>query len=234
MFGSSEKPDISDDVSDVDDGDSSSDNLVAFGGVVEAAQAQDQLHRRQNTGMNMWQRRRQTSSRGGGGVAIGTGNTPSHAAVSSSGGGNFRAFFNWNRRDDHEAALDEELAELDEGGALDAGRATHTSGSAPAVPPRPPPRSGTKAQPISVNPAAKPSGVVAPVAKGGKLKAAVKRAMIQANKEKEAAARRGRKKQREAVQMDDFQGFIQVKDPALNKVCVEYGLTAELAEAKYR
>lgn len=48
-------------------------------------------------------------------------------------------------------------------------------------------------------------------------------------------ARRGKKKRDSAIAaMNEHQGFIQVKDPALDKVCVEYGLTAELAEAKYR
>lgn len=59
--------------------------------------------------------------------------------------------------------------------------------------------------------------------------------MLATRREQEMEARRGRKKRESALAaMNEHQGFIQVKDPALDKVCVEYGLTAEVAEAKYR
>lgn len=69
----------------------------------------------------------------------------------------------------------------------------------------------------------------------GKFKAAVLRALEASRRERELESRRG-KRRRESAQaaMMEHQGFIQVKDPALDKVCVEYGLTSELAEAKYR
>lgn len=69
----------------------------------------------------------------------------------------------------------------------------------------------------------------------GKFKAAVLRALAASRREQELEARRGKKRRESAhAAMMEHQGFIQVKDPALDKVCVEYGLTAELAEAKYR
>ena len=71
---------------------------------------------------------------------------------------------------------------------------------------------------------------------GGKFKAAVKRAIAAAKKEREAAARRGKTTARETQNQHggEHKGFMQVQDPALNKSCIEYGLTEQLAEAKYR
>lgn len=179
--------------------------------------------------------------------------TPTNAAVAAqqAGGGDgrhirsqtsFRHFFNRNKKSgvDLEATLDQDLQELEDGGdtsVLHRRSATTAAGNNQ--------RAGTQrsAQRKGRSPV-RPSGVAAGSnedgvvdlgdVEGGKLKAAVKRALAASRREKEAAARRGRQKRREEQELGDFQGFIQVKDPALDKSCVEYGLTAELAETKYR
>lgn len=183
--------------------------------------------------------------------------TPTNAAVGggAEGGGrhirsqtSFRHFFNRNKKSgvDLEATLDEQLAnELEDGVADDRGSGAHRRAATSAtrgVPPRLPQRAGRSAVPRRSP--VRPQGVPADAPgegvvdlgdlKGGKLKAAVQRAMAATRREKEAAARRGRQKKRQEQELGEFQGFIQVRDPALDKVCVEYGLTSEIAEAKYR
>lgn len=159
----------------------------------------------------------------------------------------FRGFFNRNKKSgvNLEATLDEELAQRfdDDGGAGGGGNQKRdhkraATSAAPRLPPR-----GSRAAHARPSPV-RPQGIPADSAEagivdlgdieGGKLKAAVKRAMIATRREKEAAARRGRQKKQQEQELGDFNGYIQVKDPALDKVCVEYGLTADLAEAKYR
>ena len=179
--------------------------------------------------------------------------TPTNAG--NDGGGHLRRqtsfgrFYKRNKKSgvNLEATLDEQLAnELEEGVADDRrGAGAHrraATSAATSRPPRLPARGGRSAAPRKSP--VRPAGVPADAAdggvvdlgdlKGGKLKAAVKRAMAAQRREKEAAARRGRQKKREAQELGEFQGFIQVRDPALDKVCLEYGLTADLAEAKYR
>lgn len=160
----------------------------------------------------------------------------------------FRHFFNRNKKSgvDLEATLDAELADLEGGGvgvggggggASHARAATTVTNSNSRPFPSLPARPGRSPVRPQAFPAGSPDGsVVVDLGdvKGGKLKAAVKRAMAASRREKEAAARRGRQRQRQEQELGEFQGFIQVKDPALNKVCVEYGLTADLAETKYR
>ncbi len=182
--------------------------------------------------------------------------SPSAAVGSDSGSGgrhmrsqtSFRGFFNRNKKSgiNLEAGLDEELAQLDEEGGAGGGGGSGSGGNnhrraATSAAPRLPPR-GSRAAPRPSP--VRPLGIPADSAEagivdlgdiqGGKLKAAVKRAMIATRQEKEAAARRGRQKKRQEQELGDFNGYIQVKDPALDKVCVEYGLTADLAESKYR
>lgn len=150
----------------------------------------------------------------------------------------FRNFFHRNKKDALEEDLDQELAELEEGGSPGGGRRpaapTRKRGTAdvrqpPRVPPRPSP-----VRPAAVAAGQSPEVVNLGDLKSGKFKAAVKRAMVATRREREAAERRGRRKRREEEGLSDFQGFIQIMDPALDKTCVEYGLTADLAEAKYR
>ncbi|CAM9905485.1 unnamed protein product, partial [Ectocarpus sp. 13 AM-2016] len=176
--------------------------------------------------------------------------TPTNAAASQQAGGgdgrhirnqtSFRHFFNRNKKSDLEATLDQDLQELEDGGTPVVHRRSATTAAGNNNK-----RGGTErtAQRKGRSPV-RPRGIAAGSAeagvvdlgdiKGGKLKAAVKRALAASRREKEAAARRGRQKRREEQELGDFQGFIQVKDPALDKSCVEYGLTAELAETKYR
>jgi len=154
----------------------------------------------------------------------------------------FRGFFNRNKKSgvNLEATLDEELAQLDEDGG--AGRGGNHKRAATSAAPRLPPR-GSRAAHARPSPV-RPQGIPADSAEagivnlgdipGGKLKAAVRRAMIATKREEAAAARRGRQKMRQEEELAEFNGYIQVKDPALDKVCVEYGLTADLAESKYR
>ncbi|CAM9689894.1 unnamed protein product, partial [Ectocarpus fasciculatus] len=180
--------------------------------------------------------------------------TPTNAAAAAQDAGgagdgrhirsqtSFRHFFNRNKKSgvDLEATLDQDLQQLEDGGTPVVHRRSATTAAGNNNQ-----RAGTQrsAQRKGRSPV-RPSGVPAGSAeagvvdlgdiKGGKLKAAVKRAMAASRREKEAAARRGRQKRREEQELGDFQGFIQVKDPALDKSCVEYGLTADLAETKYR
>lgn len=128
----------------------------------------------------------------------------------------FQSVLRNNQEGDFEARLDENLAELEEGVP------SHTGA-----------RSGIRRPRTPVHPAAERAN--AHSLQGSKFKAAVKRAMEAVKREKEAAARRGRQSQRDIQnQESDHKGFIQVQDPALDKSCVEYGLTAELAETKFR
>ena len=134
----------------------------------------------------------------------------------------FQNFFHRHQQENLESKLDESLAQLEEGGDSSqdtrvGSRGRNHSGASPILP------AGT--------PAGREGSVDA--VQGGKFKAAVKRAMAATKREKEAAARRGRTA-RESLHSIEHKGFIQVQDPALDKSCVEYGLTAELAEAKYR
>lgn len=79
-------------------------------------------------------------------------------------------------------------------------------------------------------------------ANGGKLKAAVLRAMDATKRERQMSFKRGRGKERErlsneaeaALRSTECTEFIQVKHPVMNTVCLEYGLTEGVAEAKYR
>lgn len=178
--------------------------------------------------------------------------TPTNAAAvagnDSSGGRHirsqtsFRHFFNRQKKGDVDLEdIDEQLANELEDGVADDGAGHRRAAASAARPPRLPPRAGRSAapRPSPVRPqgvpADAPGGVVdLGDVKGGKLKAAVKRAMAAQRREKEAAARRGRQKRRQEQELGEFQGFIQVRDPALDKVCFEYGLTADLAESKYR
>lgn len=246
MFGSSDRPDNDEDRDEYQGHD--------IGDAVTAVLRRP--HRQANSGdadgdggaaawrLKFWQRQQGASA------------TPTNdnAAPGTDSGGrhirsqtSFRHFFNRNKKSgvDLEATLDAQLANeledgiADEGGGGVAHRRAATSA---ARPPRLPPRTGRAAppRPSPVRPqgvpADAPDGGVVDLGdiKGGKLKAAVKRAMAAQRREKEAAARRGRQKQRREQQLGEFQGFIQVQDPALDKTCFEYGLTADLAEAKYR
>lgn len=244
MFGSSDRPDVNDEDDDFQGHD--------IGDAVNAVIRRP--HRRPDSGggagsadagaaawrLKFWQRQQGAPA------------TPVDGGEGGEGGGghlraqtSFRHFFNRNKKSgvDLEATLDEQLAnELEDGsgGGSAAHRRAATGG---ARAPRPPPRSGGRTAAHRKSPV-RPAGVAADFSeggvvdladlKGGKLKAAVKRALVASRREKEAATRRGRQKRREEQQLGEFQGFIQVRDPALDKVCVEYGLTAELAEAKYR
>lgn len=246
MFGSSDRPDNEEDMDEYQGHD--------LGDAVNAVIRRP--HRQNNSGdadeagaaawrLKFWQRQQGAPA------------TPTNAAV---GGGNdgaggagggrhirsqtsFRHF--WNRRKpDLEATLDAELAVLEDGGGgIEEGTGAHRRAAtgaarAPRLPARPGRTAAPRRSPV------RPSGVPADSSeggvvdlgdlKGGKLKAAVRRAMAAQRREKEAAARRGRQKRREEQELGDFQGFIQVRDPALDKVCLEYGLTADLAESKYR
>lgn len=128
----------------------------------------------------------------------------------------FQSVLRNNQEGNFEAKLDESLAELEEGVP------SHTGS-----------RGGNRRPRTPVHPAAERAN--APSLQGSKFKAAVKRAMEAVKREKEAAARRGRQSQRDIQsQQSNHKGFIQVQDPALDKSCVEYGLTAELAETKFR
>eukprot|EP00903_Cladosiphon_okamuranus_P007590 g7363.t1 len=235
MFGSSDRPE-----SDEDEAEHRSKDI---GDVVNAVRRRP--HRQDHSGdadggdgaawrlNNLWKRQQGTPAA-----------TPTRA---DSGGRrirsqtSFRHFFNRAKKSDLEATLNEELEELEEGGGAGAG--THRRAATSAErPPRLPPRTGRAAahRPSPVRPqgvpADAPEGGIVDHAdiKGGKFKAAVKRAMAAQRREKEAAARRGKQKRRQEQERGDFQGFIQVQDPALDKTCFEYGLTADLAEAKYR
>lgn len=78
--------------------------------------------------------------------------------------------------------------------------------------------------------------------KGGKFKAAALRALEATRRERELAGKRGRGKERErlsneaesALRSSECTEFIQIKHPVMNTVCLEYGLTEGVAEAKYR
>lgn len=192
----------------------------------------------------------------------GTSGTPGNSAAASAAAANqpsFRTAFTGNQPENLEAKLNQEMqdnldvleagaealspgariaassARRDENVTKRSGRGKRSGGSAPGVPPR-----------LGVRPAAVPAGLDSSGSDGkspnrvgggggGKFKAAVLRAMVAQRREQEAERRRGRKKQREQeAAANDHPGFIQIKDPALDKVCVEYGLTEELAEAKYR
>ena len=145
--------------------------------------------------------------------------------------GSFRNFFHRNKRDNLEATLDADLAQLEEGDEGGEGGDRILS-----RPPRPPPRpSPVLPAPVALQDGHAGGADPSRPATGGKLKEAVQRALKASRREKALAERRGRRKTKEEGGTgDDFQGFIQVKDPALDKSCVEYGFTEELAEAKYR
>ncbi|CBJ30457.1 1,3-beta-glucan synthase, family GT48 [Ectocarpus siliculosus] len=181
--------------------------------------------------------------------ASGTPTNAAAAAAQQAGGGDgrhirsqtsFRHFFNRNKKSDLEATLDQDLQQLEDGGTPVVHRRSATTAAGNnnqrAGAQRTAQRKGrSPVRPRGVAAGSAEAGVVdLGDIKGGKLKAAVKRALAASRREKEAAARRGRQKRREEQELGDFQGFIQVKDPALDKSCVEYGLTAELAETKYR
>lgn len=241
MFGSNDGPDL-DEGADEFQGHDLADAVNAV------LQPKPKLPQRRTDsgaeGEGAW-RLRFWKQQSGGNVAAsptnaGTANEGRHIRSQTS----FRHFFNRNRKSgvDLEATLDEQLADLEGGGgAGGSGDAAHrraatTANNNSRPLPRLPARAGrSPVRPQAVAADAGEGGVVdlADV-KGGKLKAAVKRAMVASRREKEAAARRGRQKMRQDQELGEFQGFIQVKDPALNKICVEYGLTADLAEAKYR
>lgn len=233
MFGSSDRPE-----GNYDDGDYAGGPIrEGLGDVANAVVNQNKKHRRGRRAesggdsgtseagfrLKFWARQQNS------GVG-----TPKNASVSGARpgdleqGGSFRNFFHRNKKDELEATLEEEIAEL-----ADSPRAAGTGSraNAPRVPPRPSP----------VHPSARVAGQASEGSSvdlgdvsGGKFKAAVRRALVASRRERAEAERRGRKKEREEQAASEFQGFIQVKDPALDKVCVEYGLTQELAEAKYR
>ena len=143
--------------------------------------------------------------------------------------GSFRNFFHRNKRDNLEATLDADLAQLEEGGDEQQPGGDRILSRHPRLPARPSP---VLPAPMSRQASGDHSH---PAKGGGKLKEAVQRALKASRRDKAEAERRGRMKIREEeAETGSFQGFIQVKDPALDKACVEYGLTEELAEAKYR
>lgn len=240
MFGSSDKP------VDEEDGDEFQGHDIgdAVNAVIHRRPRRTESGDNEEAGQAGWRLRNwrrhagapspsQSTERAGGGPDSGR-----HVRSQTS----FRGFFNRNKKSgiNLEATLDEELAELDDDGA--GGGNNHRRAATSAAPRLPPRGSRATAQPRRSP--VRPQGISADSAeggivdlgdvKGGKLKAAVKRAMVASRREKEAAARRGRQRKRQEEELGEFNGYIQVKDPALDKICVEYGLTEDLAEAKYR
>lgn len=141
----------------------------------------------------------------------------------------FRSMFNAENPEDIEENLNQELGEQME--ILESGKAPsgRVKNAPPPVPPRP------KVQPSNSDIKVGATDKSPNRTTGNKFKAAVRRAMEAQKREREMAQKRGRRRQKdEAIALNDFKGFVQVKDPGLDKVCIEYGLTAELAEAKYR
>ena len=121
--------------------------------------------------------------------------------------GDFRGF--WNHRDKMEAKIDEENAAIFEDDGEVGGGAGGNHGMDTEVVP---PNWQSRVDRAKI----------------------MKRARAASIRDKESAAWRGRQSKRQAQDLGAFNGYIQVQDPALNTTCDEYGLTEELAEAKYR
>ena len=121
--------------------------------------------------------------------------------------GDFRGV--WNHRDKMEAKIDEENAAIfeddgDVGGGAGGNHRMHTEVVPPSLP------SGFDRAKI------------------------MERARAASVRDKESAAWRGRQNKRQVQDLGASNKYIHVQDPVLNTECAEYGLTADLAEAKYR